>query len=195
MIKIGGASLFHSKGFESDLRDLLAEYAQAQIWMLVGGGDLVEAIRTANTIYPKLNAEEVHWRCVGLLDHTWELAKEIFPTCDSIATREELQRFSIQRNQIGLYWVRVQSFYSRSELATIPKSWRPESNWNTTTDVLAWLLAKRIDAERIVLMKQCECDPSWSLEEAARLGVVDSELARLAVLNGGKPQVRLVASK
>jgi len=51
------------------------------------------------------------------------------------------------------------------------------------TDVLAWLLGKTINADRVLLIKQCECDPNWSMTEAARLGVIDSELARLIEVN------------
>ncbi len=186
VIKVGGATLFQPIGFETELRSLIAKHENTQIWILVGGGELVETMRTANKIYPNLDQEEMHWRCVELLDHTWNLAKEILPVGVAIADREYLDRFSRLRDQVEVYWVRVQSFYSRIEQVSIPVSWRPESSWNTTTDALAWLLAKVIDADRVLLMKQCECDPSWSLAEAANRGVIDSELARLVALNSSE---------
>ncbi len=190
MLKVGGASLFHQDGFGSLLSEVLSAYRHAQVWLLVGGGDLVEAMRTANQIYPHLDPVWVHWQCVGLLDCTWQLAQEIYPTGTSIATREELEMHSQIKNQTGVCWVRIESFYSRRELATIPEAWRPQSNWETTTDCLAWLLAKKIDADQVVLMKQCYCDPTWSLNELSERGVIDSELARLAALIGARPQIR-----
>ena len=190
VIKVGGATLFQYSGFESELRSLLAKYANAQVWMLVGGGDLIDAVRTVHKIYPVLDPVQIHWRCVELLDHTWELAKEIFPTDTPIASREDLNRFVTIRDRSGVHWVRCQSFYSRLTRDLIPDSWCPESTWNTTSDVLAWLLAKLIDADRVVLLKQCHCDPAWSLAEAANRGVIDSELARLVKRNGAtRPNV------
>jgi len=183
VIKIGGATLFQTNGFVSELQSLLKEFDGAQVWMVVGGGDLVEAMRTAHEIYPGLDHEEIHWRCVELLDHTWAIAKQVYGAGVAIETPEELSQHVRNKPTAGLFWVRVQSFYSREASLTIPMAWRPSSNWNTTTDVLAWLLGKTIDADRVLLIKQCECDPNWSMTEAARLGVIDSELARLIEVN------------
>ena len=59
---------------------------------MVGGGDLVETMRTAHRIYPKLDEEKMHWRCIELLDHTWAIAKEIFPADHAIDSREDLEK-------------------------------------------------------------------------------------------------------
>ena len=190
VIKVGGATLFQNGGFQSELRSLIAKFEADQVWMLAGGGDLVESMRTAHRIYPKLDAVQIHWRCIELLDHTWQLANEIFLADSPITTFEDLKRVASIHNRSGVHWVRVQSFYNRAECHDIPDAWCPESSWNTTTDALAWLLAKRIDADRVILMKQCECDPNWSLTEASQRGIIDSELARLVSINGAaRPSV------
>lgn len=195
VIKIGGATLFQPNGFESELNELLKENAGAQIWLIVGGGDLIEAMRTAHRIYPDLDHEDIHWRCVALLDHTWDIAKRTYGTGVAIETTEDLQEHVRRLTTPGLFWVRVQSFYSRATSHLIPKVWQPSPNWNTTTDVLAWLLAKTIDADRAIIIKQCECDPNWTAMDAARLGVVDSELARLIEANlDARPIVQLTRS-
>lgn len=186
VIKIGGATLFQQHGFEAEVRTLLSQNKKAQVWLLVGGGDLVEAMRTAHRIYPRLQEEEVHWQCIELLDHTWTIAKQIVPTELSIANREELERVKRIRDVPGAAWVRVQSFYHREDCHEIPPGWLPKTDWNTTTDVLAWLLGKIIDADRVILMKPCECNPKWTLAEAAHLGVIDSELARLVDADPGE---------
>ena len=196
VIKIGGATLFQTSGFEAELRSLLANYENTQIWILVGGGDLVEAMRTAHKIYPVLDHEEMHWRCVELLDYTWNMARDIFTPGVAIANRENLDRCKQFRELPEVYWVRVQSFYNRFEREGFPDWWRPESSWNTTTDALAWLLAKIIDADRVILLKQCDCEALSSLDEAANRGVIDSELARLYALDRSeRPIVEFVSSK
>ena len=192
VIKIGGATLFQSNGFVRELNALLRENEGSQIWLIVGGGDLVEAIRTAHRIYPDLDHEELHWRCVELLDHTWAIARQVYGYGVAIETSEELAMHSRQQSTPEVLWVRVQSFYSRAASHSVPIAWQPSSNWNTTTDALAWLLGKTIDADRVLLIKQCECDPNWPLAEAAKLGVIDSELARLIEKNpSARPTVQL----
>ncbi len=189
VIKIGGATLFQPNGFASELRALLQENEGTQVWLMVGGGELVEAIRSAHRIYPDLDHEELHWRCVELLDHTWAIARQAYGAGVAIETTEELAKYSQQQSTPGVLWVRVQSFYSRVASHSVPIAWQPSSNWNTTTDALAWLLGKTIDADRVLLIKQCECDPNWTVADAARLGITDSELARLIEAN---PSVRPV---
>lgn len=185
IIKIGGATLFHPDGFKADLSALLEKYSDAQVWVIVGGGELVEAMRTVHRLVPELDEEEMHWRCVELLDHTWSITKEIFPIWISIANHEELLRASEQRDIAGFFLVRVQSFYSRESYRLLPSSWQPKSNWRTTTDSLAWLLGKIISADRVILVKQCECDPSLTLPQASELSVIDQELPRLVDANPG----------
>jgi len=188
VIKVGGATLFHANGRMNELRLLLNRHSDSQIWLLTGGGDLIEAMRTVHRIYPSLDEEEIHWRCVELLDHTWAIAKELLPA-HSISSRDELFERAQECVTPGVHWVRVQSFYSRANWLQIPACWLPSPNWSTTTDALAWLLAKMIHANRVLLMKQCECNPAWTLGEAACLGVVDRELARLAALNPGNDPI------
>ena len=189
MIKVGGATLFQPDGFERQLRSVLGKYEIAQVWLLVGGGDLVETMRTAHRIYPKLDEEEMHWRCIELLDHTWAIAKEIFPSNQATGSREDLERATQMQAVPGVNWVRVSSFYSRSTCGLIPSPWLPKCDWSTTSDTLAWLLGKIIEADRVILMKQCECDPTWTIAEAARRGVVDPELARLVEAEPGFGQI------
>ena len=185
VIKIGGATLFHPDGFKAELSALSGQYASAQVWVIVGGGELVEAMRTVHQLVPELNEEEMHWRCVELLDHTWSITKEIFPMGISIANREELLRASEPRDVAGFFLVRVQSFYERESYELLPSSWQPKSNWRTTTDSLAWLLSRIIGADRVILVKQCECDPSLTLPQASELSVIDQELPRLIDANPG----------
>lgn len=193
VIKIGGATLFQPNGFETELRKLLSQNQNAQVWLMAGGGDLVETMRNAHQIYPKLDDEEMHWRCVELLDYTWSIAKEVFQTDYAVTSREDLERLSNRGRASGTCWVRVQSFYSRENCGLIPDSWLPRSNWSTTSDVLAWLLGMMIDADRVILMKQCECDRAWTIAEAAHRGVIDSESSRLVDANPGvRPIIELV---
>lgn len=192
VIKVGGATLFHPSGFQTQVQTLIDEFRDDQVYLIVGGGDLVEAMRTAHRIYPTLSQEEIHWNCVELLDMTWGIAKSVMPLDAAIYDHRDLMSFAAWNALPKKCWVRVQSYYSRCRCEAIQPGWLPSSDWNTTTDVLAWLLGMTVQADRVVLMKQCACDAAWTMQEAAGLGVVDSELGRLAGIHfESSPQLEL----
>lgn len=79
------------------------------------------------------------------------------------------------------YLVRVRGFYDRGieSEPSVASNWIPRVGWQTTTDALAWLLAKRIGASRLRIAKQCQCDTIQTIHDAAAQGIVDLEISRL----------------
>ncbi|MEQ1827481.1 MAG: hypothetical protein ABL921_16095, partial [Pirellula sp.] len=59
VIKLGGASLFRTGGFQLQLQHLLEEFQDQKVYLIAGGGDLVESMRTLHGIYPELNHAEM----------------------------------------------------------------------------------------------------------------------------------------
>jgi hypothetical protein len=57
---------------------------------------------------------------------------------------------------------------------------RPLENWDTTSDTLAWLLALRLGADELHLLKKPDCSSIHTLEQAARRGLVDPQIETLA---------------
>jgi len=186
VIKLGGATLFREEGFIEVLSPLLNRFAHEQVFVMVGGGDWVEGMRTIHRIYPHLDPVEIHWRCVELLETSLAVAREVMPLEGCIETswdRHGIADIDAQRQQL---WLSVRSFYDRGAIKNLPSSWQPKLNWETTSDALAWLAGKCLKADRVVLMKQCNMDPSWSLDVAVELGIVDPEIVRLAALDTNK---------
>jgi 5-(aminomethyl)-3-furanmethanol phosphate kinase len=180
VLKLGGASLFASEGFGTELQSLLFEFRHDRVYLMVGGGDLIESMRTLHRLHPDLDQEEMHWRCIDLLDSTWDIAQRLFPVPQTVRDSKELARFTAGGPSPSTAWIRVLSFYSAALGSSIPSTWLPRANWDTTTDAIAWLLGMIVDADRVVLLKRCPCDSNWSLSQAAELGIVDKEVARLA---------------
>ena len=54
------------------------------------------------------------------------------------------------------------------------------TNWESTSDSIALDLARRLNAERLVLVKSCEIEPAASLPQMGRTGIVDARFASLA---------------
>ena len=183
VLKVGGAALFQPEGFRKQVLPLLEEFRADQVLLVAGGGDLVESMRSLHKIYPEITADSMHWRCVELLRHSMEICHDLIPLPGAIRSALDFQRLLSSAPTQGERWICVTSFYSRASADGIPEKWRPCSDWNTTTDAIAWLLAKMVSADMLVLMKQCSIDPKWSLAEAAERGVVDTEIARLSALD------------
>lgn len=183
VLKVGGAALFRQAGFEKQLLPLLENYREDQVLLLAGGGDLVESMRSLHKIYPAIPTEEMHWRCIDLLDHSMEICNSLLPGDGTVRSQSDFRVLKSLMPKPGTHWIRVKSYYSQECIEAIPATWLPHSNWDTTTDALAWLLAKLTIADELILMKQCLVDPNWSISDAAAEGVVDTEIARLAESN------------
>ena len=63
--------------------------------------------------------------------------------------------------------IAVDTFYSRADADALPQ------DWSTTSDSIAALLANKLALTRVVLVKSCPIPEPFSLEWAARQGVVD----------------------
>ncbi len=95
------------------------------------------------------------------------------------------------------HWVNPVSFY-RSDLTEQPPmsqidhtplhfEW-PKCGWETTSDSIAVVLARLLGAETCVLLKSCEIPDQLTLNEAGRLGMIDTDLQALV---GKELRVRL----
>jgi len=180
VVKLGGSLLLRHDLVRAINRWLQANREQsfATQWLfVVGGGSMIDAIRDLDRIRPG-DPEEVHWRCVDLLQTTFDIVGNWFDW-NRIGSTEELNRanregFPVERPTL----VAVRSFYSpqiQSEASpSLPHDWR------TTTDSIAARLAQRVAADELVLLKSCMIDQEQSIEELAQQGIVDEAFPRIA---------------
>lgn len=178
VLKIGGSLLFSDLGLNQCVSAIQNEFPDAQINIIVGGGDTVESMRTLHRLYPHLSNEAMHWRCVKLLDATWEVLCELLPEANRVCEYEQINSNDFRESKLNA--VRVGAFYRASNPMKIASEQTPKVGWETTSDALAWLLAKTISATSIVLIKMSDVPTEISLDEAAKRGIIDPELARLA---------------
>ena len=179
VVKIGGSIVFSSASIDHVVKAIASKYRGSRLFVIVGGGELVEAIRVLHRLRPELDEERLHWKCVELLDSTWEVACTIAPDAIPIRTESELHD-ALSNSDEAIYLVRVASFYSKLIHARLSPESRPATNWDTTTDALAWLLAMTIKAEQVLLVKSCEVKEDLPLVHASETGIVDREIERLA---------------
>jgi aspartokinase-like uncharacterized kinase len=75
VLKLGG-SLLTQPDWYVRLRDWILQQPSGRYFMIVGGGEAVEAMRELDRIHA-LDQEAMHWRCVDLLDASFEIAAEL----------------------------------------------------------------------------------------------------------------------
>jgi aspartokinase-like uncharacterized kinase len=208
VFKLGG-SLLDQADWPARLRRWLSRQPTGDYYGIVGGGELVEAMRSLDTRH-SLSIVEMHWRCIRLLDATYEIAGELMPELGRLDNLDSAVKASplahsygrgvggevlstvdpsrlhdpITEDEPGFLskmaaWVRIAGFYGPNR--TIPFD-SPEESWNTTTDTLALVLAGLLQADRCVLLKSCSTKQIESLAQAARLGIVDAECVRFEKL-------------
>jgi 5-(aminomethyl)-3-furanmethanol phosphate kinase len=186
VFKLGG-SLLDQFDWPSRLRDWLDQQPPGEFFGIVGGGDVIEAMRKLDRVH-RLKQTAMHWRCIRLLDATLEIAAELMPDAKILDSPVKLQsqakvdhQRSGSRGQRETYWVRVSAFYhpgSQELSGSSTDLYRPSEGWDTTTDTLAMMLAHHIQADRIVLMKSCDVGHVDSIENAVNLGILDRECLR-----------------
>jgi aspartokinase-like uncharacterized kinase len=176
VIKLGGSLLLFPQ-LPSALTAWLSRQSPAINVLIVGGGECVEAMRELDALW-KLDPKSMHWRCVDLLDASWQIARELWsdwPTfgpdiCREQADCQQLLNFiksssCVSKPSVALL-VRVRSVYGNS-CQQLPFDWR------TTTDSIAAYLANSLDANELVLLKSTPHTFDSSAEHAAQAGWVD----------------------
>ncbi len=172
VIKLGG-SLLDRVSFVSDVRHYLSSRSDQSIWIIVGGGELVEQMRTFDQRF-QLDSHWMHWHCIELLQTTFELTSQLLPELHRIETIEGLiASVQLARPQHSL--VAIKSFYQRETSPEIPL---PES-WDTTSDSLAGLLALMVQAEELVLLKSCPITSICDESSLIQAGIVDRAFAKV----------------
>lgn len=177
VLKLGG-SLLTRREWPACLRSWLHSQPLALNLLIIGGGEIVEAVREIDEVH-RINAAFAHWLCIDLLSSTLKIASHLLPEVPVITNAGELQSAvaAAHTHETPLaYLVHVDAFYGRP--TTTPML--PE-DWGTTSDSLAAWLALQVNADELVLFKSV-APPAGitSVVELADLGIVDRALVQLA---------------
>ncbi len=173
VIKLGG-SLLTLPGLKETFGNWLSRQQPAQNLAIVGGGDLVEAVRTLDSIH-HLPSHQTHWVSIDLMHTTCQLAGAILGNSAQIDRPSALEQWllgsdpSPQPNPVAL----VSPLAYRSSIA---ESGFPES-WDATSDsISAWFASKIGASELIVLKSGRGCD--WTSKTGG--GLTDAEILGFA---------------
>jgi 5-(aminomethyl)-3-furanmethanol phosphate kinase len=173
VVKIGG-SLVTRPTLIEDVDRWFARQSPADNYVIVGGGEMIDAVRRWDQIHG-LPAQSVHWQCVELLNASFLALRSWFPDWQGLASEMELHASLSVPVSPRISLVRCESFYHRgSSFPGVPTDWR------TTTDSIAVLLARIIEADEVVLLKSCVIPQPLDLQAFSDAGIVDQALPHLA---------------
>ncbi|WP_153558752.1 amino acid kinase family protein [Roseimaritima sediminicola] len=178
VIKLGG-SLLLRRSLPSDFSSWLAGQAPAEANLLVvGGGEAIDSLRRLDSVHA-LDPVAMHWRCVRMLRSSFEVLGELLPEWQRIETAASFQRSSRDRAFAGNTLVAIDSFFTPASEAAEPEGGLA-ADWSTTSDAIAAVLARRVGAGELVLLKACRIEPEKTLAQHVRDGVVDPQFPRAA---------------
>ncbi|MEO1616106.1 MAG: hypothetical protein AAFV88_09670 [Planctomycetota bacterium] len=184
VLKVGG-SLLTCEDLPQRLDRWLASEPNAETIAIVGGGELIDAMRTLDSIQPIASAD-LHWQCVDLLQITFQWLGTRLSGWQILSQQMEFHalqdRWRQEQTIEGRTLMAVASFYSRRLVAEDNSGLMPKlpMTWATTTDAIAGSLAIAAQADELVLVKSCHVDPGQSLAELASQGVIDEAMPGLA---------------
>lgn len=194
IIKLGG-SLLSLDDLRARFDAWLETQPPARNLVVVGGGEVVEAIRELDGIH-RFPSHLTHWICVDLMSVTAALAGELLGIGTPISTELELNEFMSRfSNDSSIACIQPTAYYTPS-MAEQRHCNLPES-WLCTSDSIAAWLANSLAADQLVLLKsvddQLESNVSLTAEairNLADLGTVDPIFPQASQ---GLPDVRVVS--
>lgn len=170
VVKLGGSLLDLPDLAQRIERWLQREPDRCLNLFVIGGGRLVDAIRDLDRIH-SLDPAQIHWLCVELLEQTAKLFQKIAPDIPLIRTERELETLADRgARKTGSVIIPPRLFYSPS----LRNSHLLPENWDTTTDSLAAMLAREMDADELILLKSTSLPkPLHCPNEWVEAGLVD----------------------
>ncbi len=181
VVKLGG-SLLDLSDLADRLRRWIRRQPPALNIILVGGGRLADAIRSADRLH-SLGEDPAHWLCIRAMSLTAEMIAGLFDEIDLIREYDILRSLVKQRGQAPRICSEPVPFVSprsvifdpepflRHDEPACPGSPLPHG-WHITSDSIAARLAVVLDADELVLLKSAS-PPAENFEQAARGGYVD----------------------
>lgn len=169
VVKIGGSLLDWP-----ELREVFSKFVSSlpvgqPTLVIVGGGAVVDAIRFYDGLH-HWPAQETHWCCVTLMETTASLLHLLFPQWQRLSSPQALHQWlaslasaDMEAPPVGsqalvpdrdlVAIVSPAAFYGRDLAAdALP------ANWDTTSDSIAALLASKLDARELILLKSAGSD-------------------------------------
>ena len=166
IVKLGG-SLTTSPLLPAWL-DLLAQCGGGRVTVVCGGGSFADEVRRAQSHW-EFGDLSAHNMAVLAMAQTAHLMHGLNPALQLTRSKADIRR--VLHNGRTALWLPFELQRDQPDANT---------NWEVTSDSIALDLARRMNAERLVVVKSCEIDPTASLAALTAAGVLDQRFEAMA---------------
>ena len=166
VVKIGGS--LNDDPLLPQWLDLLVRLGGGRVALVCGGGRFADEVRRA----------QQHWQFADLPAHNMAvlamaqsafLARGLQPELCLASSDNDIRRV-LHRGRTAV-WLPMDALREQPDDST---------NWANSADSLALALARRLNAERMIVVKSCAIGPGHSLALQSATGVLDTRFATLA---------------
>lgn len=166
VVKIGGS--LNANPMLPAWLELLAECGGGRVIVVCGGGTFGDEVRRAQAQW-HFGDLSAHNMAILAMAQTAYLLHGLNSALQLTRSRSDIRRV-LHHGQTAL-WLPLEL---QRERATV------HTTWEFTSDSIALDLARRLNAERLVLVKSCRIDPRLSLTQLGEAGIVDQRFGALA---------------
>jgi aspartokinase-like uncharacterized kinase len=147
--------------------DLLAQCGGGRVTVVCGGGAFADEVRRAQAHW-QFNDLSAHNMAVLAMAQTAYLMHGLNPALQLTRSKADIRR--VLHQGMTALWLPFEMQRDHPD---------GQTNWEVTSDSIALDLARRLNAERLIVVKSCEIDPKLSVAQLAEAGVVDRRFASL----------------
>ena len=166
VVKLGGS--LNADPLLPQWLDVLTQLGGGRVVLVCGGGRFADAVRQ----------HQVHWQFNDLAAHNMALLAMVQTAHFLHALNPALQMVSSDEHAQRV--LRLGKTALWSPLALLSEQADAGTNWKVTSDSIALALAQRLGAEQLWVVKSRAVEPTLSLAQLGRAGIVDAHFAPLA---------------
>ena len=166
VVKLGGS--LNTNPMLPAWLDLLAQCGGGRVTVVCGGGVFADEVRRAQSHW-RLSDLSAHNMAVLAMAQTAYLMQGLSPGLQLVRSKADIRRV-LHRGGTAL-WLPFELQREQPDANT---------NWAVTSDSIALDLARRLNAERLVVVKSCRIEPKSSLAQLCESGAVDARFGSLA---------------
>jgi aspartokinase-like uncharacterized kinase len=166
VVKLGG-SLAHDERLAHWLH-MLAELGGGRVLVVPGGAAFADAVRAAQARW-RFDDLTAHNMAVLAMAQTAHMLHALEPRLVLVSEEQDILR--AQHAGQAALWMPLTLLRDAPDMLT---------SWDVTSDSIALWLARRLNAERLVVVKACEVVRPYSFASLSELGVVDRRFAQWA---------------
>jgi aspartokinase-like uncharacterized kinase len=166
IVKLGG-SLAHDERLARWLQ-MLAELGGGRVLVVPGGAAFADAVRAAQARW-RFDDLTAHNMAVLAMAQTAHLLHALEPRLVLVSEEQDIRR--AQHAGQAALWMPLTLLRDAPDMLT---------SWDVTSDSIALWLARRLNAERLVVVKACAVVPPHTFAKLGAIGLVDRRFAQWA---------------